>query len=150
MFIEGLENRCLLSATVIQSGDIMVQSGDIMVVRGTDRPDSVYVWQTQKGNIGVEINGKKKYGFNISRIKISTYGGSDRIVVSKKVNTPVTIKAGGGRDFISAGSGDDTIYGGTNNDVIYGMAGKDIMTGGRGFDLFFIDKQDVITDFGLI
>lgn len=64
-------------------------------------------------------------------------GGSqdDKVVVSRAVQAPVTLRGGPGNDTLLGGGGNDRIIGGPGNDVLSGRGGDDVIAGGPGNDL---------------
>jgi Ca2+-binding RTX toxin-like protein len=59
----------------------------------------------------------------------------DRVVVSRAVPVPVTLRGGPGNDTLLGGGGNDLILGGPGNDVLGGRGGDDSIFGGPGKDL---------------
>lgn len=58
-----------------------------------------------------------------------------------------SLHGGMDNDLIHGGQGNDMLFGDIGNDTLYGDAGNDTLTGGSGADIFFIDVNDVVTDF---
>jgi len=62
-------------------------------------------------------------------------GHDDRVVISRAVKIPATLRGGAGRDVLLGGSGNDMILGGPGNDVLTGRGGNDVIFGGPGNDV---------------
>ncbi|HEY7950061.1 MAG TPA: hypothetical protein VID51_04415 [Solirubrobacterales bacterium] len=59
----------------------------------------------------------------------------DKIVVTRAVQVPVTIRGGRGSDLLFGGGGSDLLVGGPGEDRLGGRAGDDLIFGGPGSDL---------------
>lgn len=59
----------------------------------------------------------------------------DSVVVSRRVQVPVSLRGGAGKDILLGGGGNDLILGGPGNDVLGGRGGDDAIFGGPGNDL---------------
>jgi len=57
------------------------------------------------------------------------------------------LDGGDGDDYLIGDSGNDTLQGGHGHDTLTGGEGVNVLTGGLGRDVFFVDADDVITDF---
>ncbi|MEX2448712.1 MAG: hypothetical protein WD404_08215 [Solirubrobacterales bacterium] len=73
----------------------------------------------------------------IGGFEVNAGAGDDRVVVSRNVAIPVTIRGGPGDDVLVGGSGDDKLIGGAGDDRLYGRRGADALYGGPGNDLLF-------------
>ncbi len=105
-----------------------------------DRDDVVIISKVKAGNghtdTAVNINGLVIY-YDVAttkRIEIYTKGGSDKVIGTDAVKTPLLVDGGTGNDWLTAAGGDDIVLGGTGNDFMNGLSGNDIMLGGEGND----------------
>src|SRR5438045_3442052 len=135
MFIEGLEQRALLSAAV---------SGGVLTVTGTDGDDIISV-KAAKDSTGAAIlvvteNVKPAEGEDWGTPTVSTFlqsdvtsivvnagAGNDNVAIGGRrgtaVSTPATLNGGDGNDVLTGGGGADLINGDAGNDKITGGAG---------------------------
>jgi Ca2+-binding RTX toxin-like protein len=81
---------------------------------------------------------------SIAGFEVNAGGGDDDVRVAGQVKVPVTMRGGGGDDFLVGGagadrliggSGEDRLIGGRGEDQLYGGAGDDALIGGPGDDL---------------
>lgn len=143
MFVDHLENRCLLTATL---------EGGVLSVVGTDANDVIVVRHGKNGKLIVQestyTSPRQKpttrpttQSFDaalVSSIRIEGGLGNDRLSVAGGQRRPVTIDAvidgGEGNDGLGGGAGDDVLNGGAGNDGLNGGAGDDELNGGSGND----------------
>jgi len=71
----------------------------------------------------------------ITGFEVNAGGGDDRVGIAKKVSVPVTMRGGGGGDFLVGGAGPDKLIGGEGNDKLMGGNGDDFLYGGEGKDI---------------
>jgi Ca2+-binding RTX toxin-like protein len=72
---------------------------------------------------------------SIAGFEVNAGGGDDRVGVAKDVEVPVTMRGGGGDDFLLGGAGPDKLVGGEGNDRLVGWRGDDLLYGGPGADV---------------
>jgi Ca2+-binding RTX toxin-like protein len=72
---------------------------------------------------------------SIAGFEVNAGGGDDRVGVAKDVGVPVTMRGGGGDDFLLGGGGPDKLIGGAGNDRLVGWRGADLLYGGPGQDV---------------
>jgi len=81
---------------------------------------------------------------SIAGFEVNAGGGDDRVAVARDIEVPVTMRGGGGDDFLLGGagpdkliggSGDDRLVGGRGDDLLYGGPGADVLIGGPGNDV---------------
>jgi len=81
---------------------------------------------------------------SIAGFEVNAGGGDDRVGVAKSVAVPVTMRGGGGDDFLVGGmaadkliggNGDDRLIGWRGSDLLYGGPGEDVLVGGPGGDV---------------
>jgi Ca2+-binding RTX toxin-like protein len=154
MFVEGLEQRSLLSASIV---------GGVLTVTGTDGNDLISVRAAKNGD-GAAIyvvteNVKPAKGEDWADPTVSTFlqsdvtagivvnagAGNDRVSIggSKRggaITASATLNGGDGNDELNGGGGADVINGDAGNDRISGGAGADKLNGGAGNDR--IDARD--------
>jgi Ca2+-binding RTX toxin-like protein len=71
----------------------------------------------------------------ISGFEVNADGGDDKIAVAKNVSIPVTMRGGGGKDFLIGGAGADKLIGGDGRDRLIGRGSADVLYGGDGGDV---------------
>jgi Ca2+-binding RTX toxin-like protein len=71
---------------------------------------------------------------SIGGFEVNADGGDDRVTVAKDVDVPVTMRGGGGDDFLRGGNGADKLVGGNGDDRLIGWRGADRLYGGPGED----------------
>jgi Ca2+-binding RTX toxin-like protein len=154
MFIEGLERRALLSATIVSGA---------LTVTGTDGNDIISV-RAAKNSAGEAIyvvteNVRPAKGEDWTDPTVSTFlqsevtagitvdagAGNDSVTIGGgkrggAVTAAATIHGGDGNDHLQGGGGADEINGDAGNDKISGGAGADALNGGAGND--HIDSRD--------
>lgn len=156
--IEALENRRLLSAS------ILVKDGTL-IVRGTPRADEIVVsgLGAIDGNVPnavppllVTINGRQRTidATKIRRVRVEAGAGDDSVIMTHTNSMlavqdvqqflPATILGGEGNDTliggeaadsISGGAGCDSLVGGNGNDTLDGDGNSDSLIGSAGKDL---------------
>jgi RTX calcium-binding nonapeptide repeat (4 copies) len=72
---------------------------------------------------------------SIAGFEVNAGGGDDRVGVAKSVTVPVTMRGGGGDDFLIGGLAADKLIGGLGNDRLVGWRGNDLLYGGPGDDV---------------
>ena len=148
--IEGLEDRRLLSAS------ILVKDGTL-IVRGTPRADDIVVSTLHadggipvisgsSGNAGqsplfVRINGRERIldASKIRRVRVEAGAGDDNVVMTKSeviagFGDTITLIVQPLPSTILGGDGNDTLVGGAVADYISGGAGHDSINGENGND----------------
>ncbi len=71
----------------------------------------------------------------IAGFEVNAGGGEDRVTVASDVAVPVTMRGGGGDDFLLGGAGPDKLVGGAGADRLVGWRGTDLLYGGFGSDV---------------
>jgi Ca2+-binding RTX toxin-like protein len=71
----------------------------------------------------------------IAGFEVNAGGGDDSVIISPKIQIPVTLRGGPGNDRLYGGAGEDTLIGRGGNDGLYGGPGNDSLYGGSGDDL---------------
>src|SRR3712207_605629 len=122
MFVESLERRALLSATV---------SGTVLTVVGTDGNDhiSIRAAKDDAGNavliVTEDVRGDdakavvKRFTTAIDRVVVNAGAGNDSVSLVGKRRTPFSVAAE-----INGGDGNDRLSGGAAADLINGDAGN--------------------------
>jgi Ca2+-binding RTX toxin-like protein len=147
MFIESLENRRMLAAS-------LNATTGLLTITGTDKADRILVRRGYDGKIVVEqatyiprtdttaasvVTGR--WAFDATKVKsilANLYGANDFIDVGgtwdRPLAIPSTINAGSGNDTAYGGNGKDLLNGGAGRDALYGRGGDDILNGNDGSD----------------
>jgi len=140
MWIEGLEQRALLSASL--SGGVLTVTGtagndNIQVRNGKDETTGAAqivviesVRPTTKGTTPVAPTVTRFAAADVTSIVVNAGDGNDRVWLKGNRKNPFTVKA-----TINGGAGDDRLAGAAGNDTINGDAGNDVIDGGDGDDL---------------
>jgi hypothetical protein len=157
-FIQALENRRMLSATVYMAGTTLQ-------ITGTSSAETITLTKSS-GNINATIDSDSAISISASIIrKISIVGGAgdDTIRIKGNLNKRIVINGGddddtlygsAGNDLLHGGAGADVIFGGDGNDtlagdagddVLYGDAGNDTLRGGAGDDALAGDNEDILS-----
>jgi Ca2+-binding RTX toxin-like protein len=71
----------------------------------------------------------------IAGFEVNAGGGDDKVTVAKDVGVPVTMRGGGGDDFLLGGAARDKLIGGPGDDRLSGWRGADLLYGGPGEDI---------------
>jgi Ca2+-binding RTX toxin-like protein len=71
----------------------------------------------------------------IAGFEVNAGDGDDEVTVAKDIAVPVTMRGGGGNDFLLGGVGRDKLIGGAGDDRLVGWRGADLLYGGPGDDL---------------
>ena len=139
MWIEGLEQRALLSASV--AAGVLTVTGtagndNIQIRNGKDETTGAAqivviesVRPTTKGQTPVAPTVSRFAAAEVTSIVINAGDGNDRVWLRGNRRSPFTVKA-----TINGGAGDDRLAGGAGNDTINGDAGNDRLDGGDGDD----------------
>lgn len=125
-----------------------------VLLAGGDEANMIYVWLTPDGRdyvidsiVPLEVGGsvcRNAEGNpnelicaarSVRSFEVNAGGGDDKVVVSKRVRAPVTLRGGPGNDVLVGGGGDDKLIGGTGDDVLIGRGGNDALYGGPGNDV---------------
>jgi hypothetical protein len=85
----------------------------------------------------------------IAGFEVNAGGGDDLVTVAKDVEVPVTMRGGGGDDFLLGGVGADKLIGGTGDDRLVGWRGDDLLYGGPGTDVLIGGPGDDVLRGGL-
>lgn len=72
---------------------------------------------------------------SIAGFEVNAGNGDDRVAVAKDVAVAVTLRGGGGNDFLFGGAGPDKLIGGRGGDRLVGRRGADLLYGGPGPDV---------------
>jgi hypothetical protein len=131
--IEGLEGRCLLSASPAH-----LDHRGVLRVLGTGHDDVITISPDaqQAGDIDVAVNGKVTT-FQASQVqKIMAWGGrgNDVVDLDPSLNQPATLVGGAGNDSLVGDAGDDSLLGGAGDDTLVGSTGNDTLNAGTGDD----------------
>jgi subtilase family serine protease len=131
--MESLEERCLLSATLI--------NGQLNIT-GTSGPDKIVVKLTGASASNIRVRGLGG-GLvfpvaEVQQININGEAGNDSITLSDVngvIPVPARIIGGAGNDtIIGSASGNDTLIGNQGKDYLQGEAPGDVLRGNRGPD----------------
>jgi Ca2+-binding RTX toxin-like protein len=146
MLFESLENRALLSASLVNG---------VLTITGTDNRDHIVVFQHSKTTIGVSEStavpsvtaGKPPTithhlsTFNIADVKsivVNAGKDNDSVNTGGSLFHPLkivsTIDGGDGNDYLAGGNAGDVINGGAGRDFLVGRGGNDLLNGGSGND----------------
>lgn len=71
----------------------------------------------------------------IAGFEVNAGSGDDKVTVAKDVRVPVTMRGGGGNDFLLGGAARDKLIGGPGDDRLSGWRGADLLYGGPGEDV---------------
>lgn len=149
MKLEQLENRELLAADIMLSGDMLIVDGhekydDVIQIEevrsyGKQGPGYEISVMDAKGNVRKNDQGQSLNIFvkqeDVRSLVVRGHGGDDKIVNHSKLS--MRAYGGDGNDSISGGTGNDVLAGQNGNDVIYGQAGNDRILGGSGNDRLY-------------
>jgi RTX calcium-binding nonapeptide repeat (4 copies) len=147
-WFEPLEARVLMSAAL---------HGGSLTINGTNGADDIHLAAGGSAGqvivFGVDGVSEGEVFEGVRKIKITTGGGNDHVVVDTVESTgrkggPVGVKVnvgtgddyvrtGDGKDVLVGGDGDDVLDAGGGNDRLYGQLGNDVMFGGDGNDKMF-------------
>lgn len=142
MLIEPLENRRLMSASLILLGPSL-ENGILRINGGANNEsfsvkiegDQIVATMTWSGNPPMPLIHSQSYDMNdVRRIVIQSGDGNDHIAIDSKLRVEARISAGGGDDTVQGGGGSDIIRGGAGDDVLIGRYGDDIILAGGGND----------------
>jgi Ca2+-binding RTX toxin-like protein len=78
----------------------------------------------------------------IAGFEVNAGGGNDSVIISPKVQVPVTLRGGPGDDRLCGGGAADKLVGGSGNDTLIGRAGNDALYGGSGDDQLYAGSGD--------
>jgi Ca2+-binding RTX toxin-like protein len=78
----------------------------------------------------------------IAGFEVNAGGGNDSVIISPKIQVPVTLRGGSGDDRLYGGGGADKLVGGSGDDTLIGRAGNDALYGGPGNDQLFAGSGD--------
>jgi len=131
-FVQPLENRALLSAT------LDVTTG-VLDVKGTGGDDTIVVGlnATDATKVDVVVNGTTELSVNLADIqKILASGGNgdDAITIGAGITDDAELRGGNGADSLTGGDGNDLLVGGNGKDSLVGGLGNDTLNGGNGKD----------------
>jgi len=140
MFLEKMESRCLLSATL---------AGGVLTITGTDGNDVVMIRAGKKQSTLIVMEGTSddlaeatKTSFDlasVTSIEVNSGAGDDVVMIHGKkrraISIPAVINGGDGNDVLSGADGADSISGGAGDDKINGAGGDDTLVGGDGDDM---------------
>lgn len=126
--IENLEDRLLLSGSV-------VESADNLFVFGTSSDDVIEVRQIGS-ELRILINDFDHGMFQMpdNRINVSAFDGDDNVLFQATVTADALVDAGAGDDIVRTGAGNDSIVGERGNDILIGRSGNDVIHGDVGND----------------
>lgn len=157
MWIEGLEQRALLSATL--AGGVLTVTGtagndNIQIRHGKDETTGAAqvvviesVRPATKGETPAAPTVTRFATASVTSIVVNAGDGNDRVWLKGNRRNPFAVKAtingglgndrlagGGGADVISGDAGNDVVDGGDGDDLLKGGDGNDRLNGGRGAD----------------
>ncbi len=84
----------------------------------------------------------------IAGFEVNAGGGNDSVIISPKIQIPVTLRGGPGEDRLCGGAADDKLVGGSGEDTLIGRAGNDALYGGSGNDRLYAGSGDDIVNGG--
>lgn len=79
---------------------------------------------------------------SIAGFEVNAGGGNDSVIISPKIQIPVTLRGGPGDDRLYGGGGSDKLVGGEGDDTLIGRAGNDSLFGGPGNDSLYAGPGD--------
>lgn len=125
-----------------------------LLLAGGAEPNMVNIWLTPDGrsyvidsSVPLEVGGTVcvNPGGNpneliceapvVTSFEVNSDGGDDSISVAPTVPVPVTLRGGGGNDYLRGGGGPDKLIGGSGDDRLVGAGGNDFLNGGFGVDV---------------
>ncbi len=137
--LESLESRRLLSAELLQSGELLIvgtSAADAITVEPGSIDGQALLFGVPGVTDGTAFDG-------VNSLTIRTLGGRDFVDVLSGLRdaqsnaVDATILGGPGQDRLKGGDGDDTINGGGARDIIRGRDGNDVIKGNAGNDNLF-------------
>ncbi len=84
----------------------------------------------------------------IAGFEVNAGEGNDSVIISPKIQVPVTLRGGAGNDRLYGGAEADRLVGGAGNDTLIGRAGDDALYGGSGNDLLYGGSGDDLLNGG--
>jgi Ca2+-binding RTX toxin-like protein len=84
----------------------------------------------------------------IAGFEVNAGGGDDSVIISPKIQVPVTLRGGPGNDRLYGGAANDKLVGGTGEDTLTGRAGNDALYGGPGNDRLYGGSGDDVANGG--
>ena len=130
--VEALETRKLLSATLTDTG--------VLVVRGTPYSDVISVDLTpDQQYVRTDVNGVVDYfdANSVAQVSVRSRRGDDVVDVAPTFPIDTLIRGGTGNDTLFAGAGRDTVATGTGDSVVYPGTGDDVIDCGSGNDTVY-------------
>lgn len=147
MFIESIEGRCLLSATLGDDG-VLTVTGDannnvvnVLVNHRTGKVAVVEANLTRSPSGRPVLAAPSRTTFDLADVEsVVVNAGDGNDVVSLgglfgATTLPGTLNGEAGNDILRGGRGDDVLGGGGGNDLLAGGAGDDNLDGGEGNDV---------------
>lgn len=144
--VEGLEDRQVLSATLINGDLVISQSNgnDTAVVTQVSGPLGLQFIRVQETISGVTLSPKSFFAPFVKHITYNGFAGDDRFDNQTSVKSAAFgglgndyLAGGHNDDVLVGGDGDDEIHGREGNDYLYGNAGNDLLRAGQGNDFLF-------------
>ncbi len=138
--LEGLEDRSVPSATLVNGNLIITQSNgnDTAVVTVTGGPVGIHFIRVQETINGVVQAPRSFFAGFVGRITYNGLGGNDRFDNQTSVRS--TAFGGAGNDVLLGGQSDDVLSGGDGDDELHGRGGNDLLYGDNGNDQLFGDN----------
>jgi hypothetical protein len=84
----------------------------------------------------------------IAGFEVNAGGGNDSVIISPKIQIPVTLRGGSGDDRLYGGAANDKLVGGSGEDTLIGRGGNDGLYGGLGSDRLYGGSGDDILNGG--
>jgi Ca2+-binding RTX toxin-like protein len=143
MFIESLELRSLLTATLGADGLLTVTGTDTRneIRIGLDRDGKLVVGELTRPAVppppGTPLPQPTITRFtaaDVHSILVNAGGGHDLVEMGRRLDIDAVINGGEGNDQLIAGAGDDHVNGGPGHDQILGGRGADALNGDAGND----------------
>ena len=120
-------------------GHVQDGAADRLILRGSARRDVVEAFSS--GNFAMRRGGQHVFTIGVepaTRSIIELRGGNDRFrYVGSQGSRPIdeiTVRGGGGNDFLAGGAFGDRLIGGPGDDRLVGKGGQDFLSGGPGRD----------------
>lgn len=121
-----LEARRMLAANIYYDAATLT-----VTVIGDDTANTLYVTETQSGNLDVNVVDGPNASFlpgEVTEVQFYALGGNDAFYNQSSI--PARFGAGAGDDIFVGGSGDDWSFADSGNDQLSGGGGNDFLNGG--------------------
>ncbi len=131
--LQALEQRCLLSAVWVITGDHDPQTSNDVIVVQVDPNDASQLQAVVNG----EVQSTHRLA-GLRRIVVRAGAGDDQVTLKLDdagLAIPAHLYGGAGDDILIGGAGRDLLVGGAGNDTLRGGAGHDLLRGDAGNDV---------------